>query len=479
MAAAAFSQIFQRQSLSITLIESEELGTVGVGESSIPPIRDFNRLLGINEREFIRETQAIPKLAIKFSNWGKLGDDYFHPFGQMGRDINRVEFHHYWLSLRNSNPNLGSFSSFSIAAEAAEQERFNWPNQDDNFWSGTFNYAYHFDAVLYAGFLKRYAESRGVIRVEGKCVDVTQDPQTGNISKLTLESGQKIEGDFFIDATGFRALLIEKCLNAEYESWQQWLKCDSAIAMPCNAIKPPKAYTHSTAEKSGWRWRIPLQHRVGNGVVYSSHYMSKEEALNTLLTNMESEPLANPRYFSFVPGMRREQWSHNCVAIGLAGGFLEPLESTSIYLIQSAIQKLIEFFPVTANYTASRSEFNLQLTAEFLRIRDFIIMHYAENQRTDSIFWQDCQKMDLPSDLAYRQEMFRQAGIVDPTQYGVYAAVCLGQNMSPQFYDQRVKQLPLEHRAKILFEIKREQQEYIAKFPSLVDWLQSVVANDK
>lgn len=476
MAAAALSQIFRADKLNIRLIESDEIGTIGVGESTIPAIRDFNRLLGIDEQEFIRETRATPKLAIKFSGWGRPKDHYLHPFGQVGHDIHAVDFHQYWLSLRHE-ADIAEFSRYSIAAEAAEQGRFSLPSQSNNFWSSTFNYAFHFDAGLYAIYLKKYAQVRGVERIEGKYLDADRNPDTGDIVRLHLASGASVEADFFIDATGFRALLLNGVLDSPYESWKEWLKCDSAIALPCSSAKPLKAFTHATAHSAGWRWRIPLQHRVGNGSVYSSEYMSQEDALEDLLKNLESEPLAEPRFLSFLPGMRQEQWKHNCIGIGLSSGFLEPLESTSIYLIQFAIQKLIEYFPVSADFSLAQKEFNFQLTKEYLRVRDFIIMHYAENQRDDSVFWQDCRTMSLPEGLAYRQAMFRNAGIVDPTQYGVYAAVCLGQNVIPKFYDARVNEMPVPERKKILQEIKLEQEAFISGFPKMGDWLLSLGAN--
>jgi tryptophan 7-halogenase len=475
MAAAAFSQIFQPDKLNIRLIESDEIGTIGVGESTIPAIRDFNRLLGIDEQEFIRETRATPKLAIKFSDWGRVGDEYFHPFGQVGHDINTVDFHQVWLSLR-SEAETAEFSRYSIAAEAAEQGRFSLPSQHNNFWSSSFNYAFHFDAGLYAAYLRKYAQARGVERVEGKYLGADRHPETGDLVRLHLASGAVVEADFFIDATGFRALLLEGALQSSYESWKQWLKCDSAIAAPCLSKKPLRAFTHAMAHSAGWRWRIPLQHRVGNGSVYCSEYMSREEALDDLLRNLESEPLVEPRYYSFMPGMRREQWKNNCVSIGLSGGFLEPLESTSIYLIQFGIQKLIEYFPVASNFSLAQQEFNQQLAKEYLRIRDFIIMHYAENQRDDSAFWHDCRNMSLPEGLAYRQAMFRSAGIVDPTQYGVYASVCLGQNLIPDHYDARVDTIPDLERKKILQGIKRGQEAFIAEFPRLEDWLRNMGA---
>jgi len=476
MAAAAFSQIFRADKLNIRLIESDEIGTIGVGESTIPAIRDFNRLLGIDEQEFIRETMATPKLAIKFSDWGRIGDHYYHPFGQVGHDINAVDFHQYWLSLRHET-DIAEFSRYSVAAEAAEQGRFSFPSQSSNFWSSTFSYAFHFDAGLYAAYLRKYAQARGVERIEGKYLGADRNPDTGDIVRLHLASGTSVEADFFIDATGFRALLLNGVLDSPYESWKEWLKCDSAIAAPCATNKPLKAFTHATAHSAGWRWRIPLQHRVGNGSVYSSEYISREKALEDFLLNLESEPLAEPRYYSFMPGKRREQWKNNCVSIGLAGGFLEPLESTSIYLIQFGIQKLIEYFPVAANFSLAQSEFNAQLSKEYLRIRDFIIMHYAENQRDDSVFWQDCRNMSLPEGLAYRQAIFRTAGIVDPTQYGVYASVCLGQNLIPEFYDARVNAIALAERKKILQDIKREQEAFISTFPRLESWLQNLGAN--
>lgn len=475
MTAAALSQLFHHDSLQIRLIESDEIGTIGVGESTIPAIRDFNRLLGIDEREFIRETRATLKLAIKFSDWGRIGQEYFHPFGQAGHAINAVDFHHYWLSL-GRDKDIPEFSRFSVAAEAAEQGRFSLPSQNNNFWSSTFSYAFHFDAGLYAQYLRKYAEARGVERIEGKYLSADRHCDTGDILQLTLASGEKIEADFFVDATGFRSLLLHGVLQSPYENWSQWLKCDSAIAIPCATGKSFKAVTHASAHSAGWRWRIPLQHRVGNGSVYSSEYMSRENALADLLANLEAEPLADPRYLSFVPGMRQEQWKNNCVAIGLSAGFLEPLESTSIYLIQYAIQKLIEYFPVSEKFSVAQKEFNLQISKEFVRIRDFIIMHYAENQRDDSQFWRDCSNMSLPEGLAYRQAMFRGAGLVDPTQYGVYASVCLGQNVMPAFYDARVNAIPGSERKRILQEMKREQEAFISTFPPLADWLRGMGA---
>jgi tryptophan halogenase len=475
MTAAAFSQLFRNDFLNICLIESDEIGTIGVGESTIPAIRDFNRLLGIDEQEFIRETRATLKLAIKFSDWGRIGQEYFHPFGQAGRDVSAVDFHHHWLSLRNE-ADIAEFSRFSVAAEAAEQGRFSIPSQNNNFWSSTYSYAFHFDAGLYAQYLRKYSQARGVKRIEGKYLSADRNFESGNIERLNLASGEQIEADFFIDATGFRALLLNGVLQSPYESWKEWLKCDSAIAIPSATNKPFKAFTHASAHSAGWRWRIPLQHRVGNGSVYSSQYISKENALEDLLANFEGKPLAEPRYLSFIPGMRPEQWKNNCVGIGLSGGFLEPLESTSIYLIQYAIQKLIEYFPVSADFSLAQKEFNQQLMKEYLRIRDFIIMHYAENQRDDSQFWRDCRSMSLPEGLAYRQSMFRGAGIVDPTQYGLYASVCLGQNVIPEFYDARVNAIPLSERKKILQEIKHEQELFISKFPLLVDWLRNIGA---
>ena len=475
MAAAAFSQIFRHDSLNIRLIESDEIGTIGVGESTIPAIRDFNRLLGIDEQEFIRETRATLKLAIKFTDWGRIGQEYFHPFGHSGRDINAVDFHHHWVSLRDDN-DIAEFSRFSVAAEAAEQGRFSLPSQNNDFWSSTYSYAFHFDAGLYAQYLRKYAEARGVERIEGKYLSADRNSNSGDIVRLNLTSGAQFEADFFIDATGFRALLLNDVLKSPYENWKEWLKCDSAIAIPCGTRKSFKAFTHASAHSAGWRWRIPLQHRVGNGSVYSSEYMSKEDALHDLLANLEAEPLAEPRYLSFVPGMRQEQWKNNCVGIGLSAGFLEPLESTSIYLIQYGIQKLIEYFPVSKDFSLAQKEFNLQLTKEFVRIRDFIIMHYAENQRDDSQFWQDCRNMSLPDGLAYRQAIFRGAGLVDPKQYGLYASVCLGQNVIPEFYDARVDVIPPPERKKILKKIKQEQEVFISRFPLLVDWLRSVGA---
>lgn len=466
MTAAALAKKFSGMPLSLQLIESEELGTVGVGESTIPHIRHFNQFLDINETDFIRATKATFKLGIQFRNWGELGEEYIHPFGSVGFDINGVEFQHFWASAYQSG-NATSFDDYSVAAAAIKKNRFAYPQSDETGWRGSYNYAFHFDAALYANYLRRYAEDRSVVRLEGKVKHTECDPVTGNICSLHLESGEVVEADFFVDCTGFRALLINGSLGSEFESWAHWLPCDRALAMPSTKVGELNPYTRATAHSAGWCWRIPLQHRIGNGCVYASEFMREDLAYQYLLSQLDGTALLDePRKFRFVAGMRLQQWRKNCVAIGLSGGFLEPLESTSIYLIQVGIKALLDLFSPLANQQLLQHEFNVRVTAEYVRIRDFIIMHYAETRRSDSAFWRYCQTMTLPNSLAQRQKIFRQTGHVDHLQYGVYAAVCIGQGIIPQSFDPRVGVYSASAVTEYLAKMRSEIWQLVDEMPS-------------
>ena len=436
MTAAALMRRFPEKQIEITLIESDLIGTVGVGESTIPPIRQFNEFLGISELDFVRETKATFKLGIRFLNWGEVGSDYFHPFGSVGRDFAGIDFHHYWVKARSIGQSI-SFDQYSLAAVAAKQGKFQFPQQDHPLLSN-YSYSYHFDAGLYAAYLRRYAEARGIVRCEGIVKGISKNPSSGCIETISLDSGEIISADFYIDCSGFRSLLM-KDLGVHFESWNKWLRCNSAIVAPSD--KPgaiPQPYTKSTAKSVGWQWSIPLQHRIGNGYVYSSDYISHDDAIRIFCEGVDGKFQAEPRRINFSAGQYKNNWEKNCVAVGLSGGFLEPLESTSIYLIQYAIQKLIEYFPVYGSVDVNAFEFNKQLNKEYARLRDFIIMHYKQVAREDSPFWRDCKNMDVPESLANRQAVFSGAGIVDHTQYGVYAAVCIGQGLIPECHDIKI-----------------------------------------
>lgn len=411
MVAAALAKVLKGL-YRITLVESEEIGTVGVGEATIPMIALFNRMLELNEDDFVRETQATFKLGIEFVNWGRLGDRYIHGFGVIGQDNWTVDFHQYWLKQYLAGK-AKELEHYSINTMACLHNKFMRPRLDiPKSPLSQIAYAFHFDASLYARYLRRYSEARGIRRVEGRIVDVALRGTDGHVASLRLQSGQTIEGDLFIDCSGFRALLIEGALKAGFEDWSHWLPCDRALAVPCRSSAILHPYTRSTARDAGWQWRIPLQHRIGNGYVYSSRYLSDDEAAATLLANLDGEPLAGPRPIRFTTGRRREAWSKNVVSIGLASGFLEPLESTSIHLVQMGIAHLLTFFPAAGFEAADIAQFNAIMQQEYEWVRDFIILHYKATERTDTPFWNYCRTMDVPQSLSHRLELFRTHGRV-------------------------------------------------------------------
>ena len=409
MTAAALSKVL-RGKVALTLVESEEIGTVGVGEATIPMLQLFNRVLELDEDEFVRETQGSFKLGIEFVDWGRLGSRYMHGFGRFGQDLWTVPFYQYWLKmhLAGKAPDLGEYN---IARVAAYRNRFmRVPTEIQNSPLNDLGYAFHFDAGLYARYLRRHAQARGVQRVEGKIADVVVEGGNGHVRALLMHSGERIEGELFIDCSGFRGLLIEQTLKTGYEDWTHWLPCDRAVAVPCAPVRPLTPYTRSTAHTAGWQWRIPLQHRTGNGHVFSSRHMSEDEATALLMNNLDGEALAAPRTLHFTTGMRKLGWNRNVVAIGLASGFMEPLESTSIHLIQTAIARLIDFFPSSAFNPFDIDEYNRLSRFEYERIRDFIILHYHLNQRTDSPFWTACREMEVPDTLKAKLALFRSHG---------------------------------------------------------------------
>lgn len=462
MAAAAFSRFLNNGYTRIILIESEEIGTVGVGEATIPPLITFNGMLGINENEFIKATQGTFKLGIDFIDWGGLGERYFHPFGAFGRELHGVNFHQLYLRERERRP-MPDISQYSMGAVAAAHGRFARASKEATSPIANMFYAFHFDAGLYARFLRTYAEGGGVQRIEGKIVEVALRAGDGFVESLKLANGQVIEGDLFIDCSGFRGLLIEESLKTGYEDWTHWLPCDRAVAVPSANVGDPDPYTRSTARKAGWQWRIPLQHRTGNGLVYSSEHMSDDEAECMLLDNLEGEPLASPRRLSFTTGRRRQAWNKNVVALGLSSGFIEPLESTSIHLVQSGIAKLLALFPDRRFNPVERDQFNDLMRDQTEDIRDFIILHYHATKRDDSEFWNRCRTMTIPDSLSRKMELFRAKGRSFRDGFELFTlpswvAVMLGQNAWPDGYDPIADALDEE---KVALELEQMRQSYL------------------
>ena len=433
MAAAALAHAFAGAGKTVTLVESEAIGIIGVGEATIPEILKFNARLGIDEADFLRETKATFKLGIEFDGWQREGERYFHPFGAFGLNMEGIAFHHFWLKAC-AEGGAEPLETYSMAWQASRRGRFVHPQGGPQSPLSSLGYAYHFDAALYAGFLRRFAEGLGVVRREGRVVEVQQAAE-GDITGLRLDDGRVVEGDFFIDCTGFAGLLIEQALTSGYEDWSSWLSCDSAVAVPCEREGALSPYTRSTAREAGWQWRIPLQHRVGNGYVYSSAHISHQEAEDALMSRLEGTALAEPRRLRFATGRRKDCWKRNCVAVGLSSGFLEPLESTSIHLIQSAITKLITLFPSHKNSEGLRREFNVLMEEEFVTVRDFLILHYKVNQRAGS-FWSQVRDMPIPDRLAAKIALFEETGRIVRRDHDIFSesswlAVAVGQGLTP------------------------------------------------
>jgi tryptophan halogenase len=447
MAAAALARVL-KNTCEITVIESPDIGTVGVGEATVPPIRQFNSMLGIDENDFVRRTQATFKLAIAFRDWFRRGHFYFHPFGKYGATMQQVEFHHYWLRMRALGDDA-PLSNYSLTNTAAIMGKFMLPVADSRSVLASLSYAYHFDTHLYGGYLRDYALARGVSRLEQTVVDVRLRGEDGFIESLVLADGRTIAADFFIDCSGFRGILIEQALKTGYEDWTHWLPCDRALAVPSEGAREIPPYTLSTAHAAGWQWRIPLQHRTGNGYVYCSRFISDDEAAATLLGHLEGRALADPRALRFTTGRRRKFLNRNCLALGLAAGFLEPLESTSIYLIQSGIQQLLSMFPERSFDGRMEEEFNRLALTEFDQTRDFIILHYHATERDDAPLWRYCRHMPIPDSLAYKIKLFRASGRI--AYYGrelfsdqSWLSVLTGQGIVPGRHDPLADVMPLD-----------------------------------
>ena len=447
MAAAGLAHVLGRE-YAVRVIESDEIGIVGVGEATVPHLKIYNNILGIDEIEFVKKTQGTFKLGIQFNDWGRIGDSYVHGFGSIGHDYGWLPFHQYWLKLFQSGK-AGDIGAYSLNTAAAPVGKFMASATDVPPTSPLANiaYAYHFDAGLYARYLRTFAEARGVRRTEGKIVQTLLRPDDGFVEAVLLESGEKVTGDLFIDCSGFRGLLIEQALHTGYEDWTHWLPCDRAMAVPCENVGPPTPYTRSSARAAGWQWRIPLQHRTGNGYVYSSRHLSDDEAAASLLRNLDGRPLADPRPLRFTTGMRKKFWNKNVIAIGLASGFMEPLESTSIYLIQSGILRLINLLPERDFSPVVVDRYNAQARFEYERIRDFLILHYCATQRNDSEFWNYCRTMSIPPQLDSVMRLFRDSGRFYRDAEEMFAVtswvqVMLGQGIAPQRYHPMVDLMP-------------------------------------
>jgi tryptophan halogenase len=468
MAAAALSKTLGK-TLDITLVESEEIGTVGVGEATIPTLVVFHRLLDIKEQDFMAAVQGTVKLGISFENWKDVGHRYIHSFGTSGKDHWSAGFQHFWL--RGRAEGLASeYSDYCIELQAALQDRFS------HLPRYHVNYAYHMDAALYARFLRGFSERHGCKRVEGKIVDVATDAE-GGISSIKLERGEVIEGDLFIDCTGFRALLIGKTLGVGYTDWSRWLFNDSALATQTTAVRDAVPYTRAIAGTAGWQWRIPLQHRVGNGIVYSSRHISDDEAREQFLSSVEGEVIKQPWPIRFKPGQRQQCWAKNCVALGLAGSFIEPLESTTIHLIQRGIVRLLQTFPHTITQPAI-DEYNARLDEELQHVRDFVVMHYAVSDRRDTPYWREIAEMEIPATLRHRIELFRETGTVFHVPGELFGEnswiqVMLGQGVVPKGYHPTADVMSKEDLQRFLDDIRSNVLGTARQMPAHMDYLRS------
>jgi tryptophan halogenase len=475
MTAAAFSKMLGAQ-YHIRLVESDEIATIGVGEATIPMIKIFNSLLELDEDEFLRKTQGTFKLGIEFVNWGKIGDSYMHGFGEIGHNLGPISCHQYWLKLRQAGeaPDL---SYYSLNTAAPKQSKFVRSVADmPKSPLGEIANAFHFDAGLYAQYLRGISQARGVVRTEGRIVQTVLRESDGFIESVVLANGEKISGDLFIDCSGTRALLIGEALKAPYEDWSHWLPCDRAIAVPCESVAPLTPYTRATAHSAGWQWRIPLQHRIGNGHVYSSRFMGQDEATSILLNNLDGKQLAEPRYIPFTPGRRRQTWVKNCVAIGLSSGFFEPIESTNIHLIQSAIGRAINLFPDAGFNQADIDEYNKQTQFEYERIRDFIVLHYKATERDDSPFWNHCRNMDVPETLQHKMDLYRSNGRVFREALELFAEVSWvqvmhGQGLRPQGYHPLVDLRPRDEIVAFLGDIQNVIGKCVEVMPTHSDYI--------
>lgn len=475
MTAVAMSKFLDPQTCKVQLVESELLSTVGVGEATIPQIVVFNKTMGLDENEFLARTQGTFKLGIEFVNWKSIGSRYIHAFGEVGRNMHYLQFHHYWWKLHQQGK-AGDIGDYTLNCEASLKNKFMRPVNAGNSPLSNIAYAFQFDAGLYASYLREKAEEQGVQRIEGFINAVQKNNDTGFIKSVTLSSGEKLEAEFFIDCSGFKGLLIEESLNAGYEDWTHWLPCDSAWAVPSERVDPLPPYTRATAHTAGWQWRIPLQHRTGNGHVFSSKYMDEERAKQILLKNLDGAALAEPKLIKFRTGKRKRLWVKNCVALGLASGFMEPLESTSIHLVQSGLSRLMSMFPTCDFNQAVIDEFNRQSDFEYESIRDFLILHYHVTEREDSEFWRYCKNMPIPETLRQKIELFQANGTINRINNELFnetswLEVFLGQGLVPERYHPMVDNVPLSEIESRLARIRQVIVNSVEHMPNHSDFI--------
>lgn len=474
MAAAALSRLTP---VDVTLVESEVIGTVGVGEATIPAIRLFNSALGLDEAEFLGETKGSYKLGIAFDGWMGEGTRYMHAFGPVGHAHGLLPFYQYWLRAHHAGQ-AEPFGAYSLNETAAWALRVQGKGGSSPV---AIPYAFHFDAALYAGLLRRHAEAAGAIRVEGVVAEVERDADDGGIARVRLADGRTVAGDFFIDCTGFRSLLIEAVAPGEFMDWSEWLPCDSAWAVPCATRGAFTPYTKATAREAGWQWRIPLQHRIGNGYVFCSRFIDDDKARDTLLANLDGPPEAEPRLIRFTTGTRQRHWVGNCLALGLAAGFMEPLESTSIHLVQSSIARLLQMFPARREETALAAEFNREAAFEWSHIRDFLVLHYWANARQGQPFWDERRAMTLPDTLRERIDMFRDSAFINRKHEELFTVegwsqVLIGQAVLPDRYNPLADALGDAELTQMLERIVRRNKEQAAAMPLHVAALMQAVA---
>ncbi|MCP8900994.1 tryptophan halogenase family protein [Gilvimarinus xylanilyticus] len=482
MAAAAMSKFFAGQPVSIQLVESPELGTVGVGEATVPVIRQFNRYLGLDEDSFIRRTQGSFKLGIEFCDWLQPGSRYFHGFGDFGAAVQGVPAHQLWLRSQALG-NQASLLDYCFAAQAARHNCFAPPPDEPRLAAiAAFDYAYHFDAGLYAQLLREWACERGVEHLQGQIQGANLDPGNGDVASVGLADGRTLNADFFIDCTGFHAQLMHCALQVPYCNWSAHLPCNRALALACERREPLTPYTRATARSAGWQWRIPLQHRVGNGLVYASDYLSDERAERELRHNLEGDAIGDIKRLRFTTGHREHFWYRNTLALGLAAGFLEPLESTSIQLIQTGLLRFWELLPSGANPASVQDEYNRITRAEYERLRDFLILHYCTNQRPGSDFWRYCREQALPAALAHKIAVFRDSGRVplyDNESYSEasWVAILTGQNIMPQHWALQADQMPASQLVQLLEQRRRDIAAIVSKMPSHEYYLEHLAAH--
>jgi tryptophan 7-halogenase len=475
MAAAALVSVATDRVCHVRLIESDQIGSVGVGEATLPQMKEFNDSIGINEADMMAKTNATFKLGIEFVDWGKKGNSYIHPFGKFGDPVSGVDFHQLWAKIKTSE-GIKSIEAYSYAVQACRMNRCDFPVNDQSEINSTYAYAYHFDAGLYAQYLRKFAEERGLQRTEGKIIEVKQHPTSGCIKSLMLESGEEVTGDYFIDCSGFQSLLLSKTLKAEWEDWSPWLVCNRAVAVQSERLADYPPYTRSTAKANGWQWRIPLQSRTGNGLIYSSNYLSDDEATNNLLQDLDAPAVKDPKIIKFSAGRYKKSWQKNCVAVGLASGFLEPLESTSIYLIQVAIINFIKLFPNKIPDAALINEFNRLTDIEYERVRDFLILHYKLNQRDDGELWRYCRQMPVPESLQMKMRAFKERGYIENYRYGLFAppswiAVFIGQGLCQEGFDPYIVNLSEEQIKTKLHELELMIQRRVELMPQHAEFV--------